>query len=511
MSLIERAKSAAAEVTRLAMQRVRSDSFVNALTGLGTARDKRSAATYSADYLLTMQELDNLFSSNDLVSTIVTKLVDDALREGFDVKRSTPNAEKADLSKDQELAEAILARCQELNVRERVSDAATWGRLFGGGGIILGVQGGGSLTSELDDSKVRGVAFLTDVDRQDLVPMTWTYNGEPQTYTWTPVLPGTASLGNVQIHASRVITFPGAKTTKRARARNLGWDHSIIQRVYNAIKGVDGMWNSVEAMFQDMSQAVFKLQGFIAAMAEADGQGAQAIETRIQLMDTLRSVSRAIVLDGGDETGQGAESFEVVERGALTGTGDVLDKSFLRLACAARMPVTVLMGQSPAGMDATGDSDLEIWYNEVQCFRRHVIEPRLARIVHLIARELGDKDPELWCIEWPTLEQADAKEEAEIEQIKVTTAIAVVTAQGATPEELALSLKTIAPKLGLEIDEEAREIALEAVIEQIKNPPEPPAPGTVADPNATPPAPGATPPATPAKPDEKKPEPPQAA
>lgn len=491
------------------MRRVRTDSFVNALTGLGTTRDKRTGAAYCMDAILQPQELDNLFSSNDLAATIVSKLVDDALREGFELKRKekpgagkktkpkaesdptepgrkpkTDAADESDPVKDKEDADAIMVRCRELGVRERVYSGAIWGRLFGGGGVILGVTGGGSLTSKLDDTKVKGLEFLIDVDRQDLIPQTWNADGTVETFTWTQITAG--GLGNGQprlVHASRVVLFPGVKTTNRARARNMGWDHSVIQRIYNTLLGVDGMWTSLEHMFGDMSQAVFKLQGFIAAMAEADSADGQAtVTTRIQLMDTLRSVARAIVLDAGDETGAGAESFEVVERGALTGVDGILDKAFIRLACAARMPVTVLMGQSPAGMDATGDSDLEIWGNEVQTYRRHVIEPRLERIVNMIAREFGETDPQ-WTIDWPNLRHTTETEDATLEKMRVDTAIALITAQVALPEEVALSLPKIAPTLGLDLNEDARETALEMALEQMEEPPpEPMAPGT--DPSA---------------------------
>lgn len=477
MGLIEGAKALAAEASKYALGRVRMDSFVNALTGLGTTRDKRTGAGYCADAVLQPIELDALFSSNDLCVTIVSKVVDDALREGFELKRKEKAGKESDPIKDQKDADEILARCRELKVRERIYDGAIWGRLFGGGGVILGVAGGGSLTTKLDDTKVSGLEFLIDVDRQDLVPQTWNSDGTVELFTWTQTTAGGQGNGQPRlVHSSRVVLFPGAKTTNRARSRNLGWDHSVIQRIYNTLLGVDGMWTSVEHMFGDMSQAVFKLQGFIASMAEEGGQGAATVTTRLQLMDTLRSVARAIVLDAGDETGAGAESFEVVERGALTGVDGILDKAFLRLACAARMPVTILMGQSPAGMDATGESDLEIWGNEVQTYRRHVIEPRLERIVNMIARGLKDKDPQ-WEIVWPNLRHTTEKEDAELEKLRVDTAIALITAQVALPEEVALSLPKIAPTLGLELNEDARETALEMALEQMEEPPPDPSAG----------------------------------
>ncbi len=60
------------------------------------------------------------------------------------------------------------------------------------------------------------------------------------------------------------------------------------------------------------------------------------------------------------------DSFTRVQT-PLTNLSDILDRFATRLAAAADMPVTLLMGMSPAGLNATGESDRAFFYDRVSC------------------------------------------------------------------------------------------------------------------------------------------------
>jgi phage-related protein (TIGR01555 family) len=366
------------------------DAYFNTATGVGTGRDKAAygAWTYGPD--LADIELEDLYANNDLAATIVEKIVEDALRDGFSIQRegSTPEA-------DAELTKQILARFVELQGGEyRFLRGAVWGRLFGGGGLILGLRGAGALARPLSKDKVKRVEFIKDFDKQQIQPWTWDAAGMPETYLYTPVVYGwTTDIAQpVEVHRDRIIFFPGARTTTSKRRERQGWDLSVLQRVKAALKSFDGMFASTDAMFADASQAVFKLQGLIQSLAEQDGT--DDVQTRFQLMDVMRSSTKAIMLDAGDEMGKGAEDFKVVDRASLGTLDGVIDKYYIRLAAAARMPLTVLLGMSPAGMDATGESDLILYYNTVDVYRKQVLQERLLLLIKLIYTELENSTPE---------------------------------------------------------------------------------------------------------------------
>ena len=53
-----------------------------------------------------------------------------------------------------------------------------------------------------------------------------------------------------------------------------------------------------------------------------------------------------------------------MEVGSLTGVTEVMDRMINMVAAVSGIPVTVLMGQAPAGLNATtSESDIRSWYD----------------------------------------------------------------------------------------------------------------------------------------------------
>jgi phage-related protein (TIGR01555 family) len=468
------------------------DGLVNSISGAGTTRDKGTYSYYAEEPLLDPSEIETLYAFNDLAQVICDKPVEDALRDGFSIKRtnSTPAA-------DRELTRRVLLRWKQLQKGEnRFMRGAIWGRAFGGGGLILGVRGAGALK----DTEVVGVEFIKDFDRQQMSPNGWYADGRVRTYLYTPVIQGTtngeAALP-LTIHESRVMVFPGARTTHNRRRENEGWDLSILQRVIAVLKSFDAMWSSTDAMFADASQAVFHLQGLIQSLGEDTGKG--DVATRLSLMDLWRSTRKAIVMDAGDENGDGREDFKVVERASLGGLDGVQNNYFVRLATAARMPLTVLLGMAPAGMDATGESDMVLYFGTIDVYRQQVLAERIMRIIKFLVQEIEAEDaaseerenPEVemsadadepsdedegpdgdiweWEIVWPDLAKPTPLDQATAENMRITSVTGLITSMVATPEEVALSLDEIAPSLQLRLDTKSRERALKAAMAEVEN------------------------------------------
>nr|WP_254601261.1 anti-CBASS Acb1 family protein [Achromobacter ruhlandii] len=89
------------------------------------------------------------------------------------------------------------------------------------------------------------------------------------------------------------------------------------------------------------------------------------------------------------------------------------------MSAEAGYPVSVLFGRSAAGLNATGDGDLEGFYNAVAMGREVKLNPALERLVSLIRAQrslagTGTAQGETWSITWPPLKPATAKEEADV-------------------------------------------------------------------------------------------------
>jgi hypothetical protein len=464
----------------------RMDSWINAVTGLGTSRDKVVAAYFGLTTTLDDQTLEALYD-DDLAARIVDQLPEDALRQGYDVKIPT-DEDATDVSATIETEKAIAEALEDLSADQRLLEAWSWGRLFGGGVIYVLTDDPGAIDQELRPDQIRRIVSLVVIDKRDIFPMTWDTDprsptfGEPLLYQ--VVRTGGQGVGaqTMLIHRSRLIIFEGVRTTWRRKALNNGWSLSVLQRVHEALRQFGISWQAVAHRMQDWSQAVFKMDGLISMIAS---KGKDALKERMEIVDMSRSTARAILVDAEKEEFTSNET-------SFTGAADILGKMMLRMSAAAYMPATILFGQSPAGMDATGQSDQAIWDDRVKSAQEQTLLPRLERLVFLLlsSREgpTNGQVPDGWKIDFRPLRQMTEKEHAEIRKLTSDADSIDINAGVLTPEEVALSRYratgySTETKIDLELRKEVQEADRDRAIEAANNPqPEPvpgaPAPGT---------------------------------
>jgi uncharacterized protein len=472
----------------------RLDGFVNALTGLGTWGDKFSRWKFEPKDDTDDNILEAMYEGDDIVARGVDKVPEHMLRRGFDLKLEGDNAA--------DIASKMIARCDDLGVTQAFTDAMAWERLFGGSAIFVGINDGRPQNEVVDERSIRSVPFIYVVDKRDLRPLTYQADpgrksfGAPATYALRfqqpPSRPDKSAkkssidnVGEIEIHASRLIIFPGMRTTQRRRHARQGWGVSLIDRAQTPIKQFASNWASVSHLMQDASQGVFKMQGLIDMIAS--GKSDVVLE-RMTLVDQGRSVARALLLDAD------SESFERKDS-SLSGLPELLDRTMIRMAAAYEMPVTVLMGREPSGMNATGDSDIRNFYDAIAAAREKHLRPRLERLLKLLflAQDgpTGGVEPDVWKATFPSLWQASPTEQADLE-LKHAQADATRIQSGVfLPEEVAISrYRPEGYSNEISIDLDARKASLDVELEKLASgeelspvgmAPQPPPPGNAGD------------------------------
>jgi phage-related protein (TIGR01555 family) len=288
---------------------------------------------------------------------------------------------------------------------------------------------------------------------------------------------GTALLQEV-VHESRLLYFRGVMTARMPVANGQFWDDSVLQRVHEAVKHSSSNWMSASHLMSDASQGVLSIQNLMQLLSTS---GEALLRKRMQMMDIARSVCRSILVDAEKE------KFERVST-SFTGIPELLDRSMMRVSAAAQMPVTILFGRSPAGLNATGESDTRAWYDTVAAERADVLLPKLEQLVRLVmATDGGPTKGQVldgWEITFPPLWQETAAEKATTFKTEADALAGLVNAQIVQPEEAALRLAHSG--CFPELDVESREKALEVVLERVANPPDPADLPPPLDPNALP-------------------------
>lgn len=411
----------------------RANGWANLYTAMGADPNdvggNRTSYSYQASARLGPAMLDTLYHEDSFAARICEAVPKHALRRGFTVK--VPNAPGVQTD--------INTALEDLGVAARFLEAWTWARVEGGGAVLLGADDGQPVESELSLDSLRGVRWLASLTTRELWTESWELDpekarfGEPEVYRLQRTGGGGGSDSRA-VHRSRVIRFEGLPTTRQRRNQLRGWGESVLQRAYPNLQEWNGAHVAVGALLQDASQGVLKFKDLMALMT-SDPMG--IMKRRLEIMDLGRSAMRSIILDSD------GESFERTEVGALSGLPQILDRMSLRLSGASEIPVSILLGQAPAGMDATGEADMEAWRDAVSAERTKVLLPALTHITRLVFRSKDGPtkgaEPEGWTIELPPLREPSEEEKADT-RLKTAQADDIYLRNGVTtPEEVAKS------------------------------------------------------------------------
>lgn len=400
----------------------RADAWSNSVTGLGTSRDKRVAAAFGLSVVPDLVARD-LWRGNDVAARIIEVYPREALRAGFCVKVKSDDVEDS-----KELQEDVDARLEELGAQQVFLDALCYERAYGGCAIwpVLNDQQA-DLAQPLNPERAVDIRALHLFEPRELKAKDWYDDpadpkiggkfGLPRTYRCQPSSPGGGVSGGTffDIHESRLIVFPGPRISRQQLpGAEPGWGDSVLTRVLHVIRDFEAAFDGASHLLTDMSQGVFSMSGLIQGLA----QNPDGIKDRMETMDMMRSVARAIVLDKETD-----ETFERVTT-SLEGLPALLDRFMLRLAAAADMPATLLMGMSPAGFNATGESDRAFFYDRVDQLRKR-LRPKLEQLVRQVFLApdgpTSGQEPDVWCVEFPPLQQTTDKERAEIRKLVADT------------------------------------------------------------------------------------------
>lgn len=447
-----------------------TDSLRAVVAGLGDpARDKRAGAYYGCQHI-TDEQLLNAFRSAWLAKKIVTIPAMDATRKGRNWQATADQIE------------AIEAEEKRLGLWGKLYDAQVKARLWGGAAILIGT-GESDPSQPLEPESVGkgGIKYLTVLSRREIVAgqidqdaLSETY-GKPRDYQVT----GTISMAT--IHPSRLAVFIGAPHADPllAQGANMGWGDSVLESVYEAMRNADGTAANIASLVFEANVDVFGMPNLSQNLSDPTYR--ENLLTRFSLSATAKGINRAIIRDAEETYDRKQITFA-----SLPETMQI----FLQMVSgAADIPVTRLLGQSPAGMSATGESDMKNYHDRIQSMQSIEITPAIWRLDECLIRSaLGSRPPEIF-YSWSPLEQMSEKELAEIGKSNADTAAVLVNTGLFTPEELRTVVTTqlvessFYPGLDqavadtgdeweaeLEAGKEQERLAAEAALEAAKNP-----------------------------------------
>ena len=157
-------------------------------------------------------------------------------------------------------------------------------------------------------------------------------------------------------------------------------------------------------MIAEAKLDVIKVPGLIEMLSTK--AGSEKLHERFSFAMTAKSTINATLIDGDEEW----------ERIALTFANmDQVMGMYLNIAAgAADIPATRLLGREPAGMNATGASDLTNYYDRLQSDQKVRVQPALARLDEVVIRHALGSRPEEIHYEWKPLWQMTEDQKSQI-------------------------------------------------------------------------------------------------
>ncbi len=480
-------------------QKIKLDSFFNAFTGLGTGQDKRVGGVPNT-INLSREDEDQLYRGSDMGAVLIEAIVDEMFREGWHIK----------VKGDPEMSAEINKYIEESDCNHYFKTMFYWARRSGGAATLpLCDDGAQDLAEPLNLDRIKSIKGYTVLDRWELYPQF--YYGDPlaPNYGFPSILylqqlfglpqeiaqvgdrsnfgsanavsvpqsnstfmqetplpfPAIYSPGDIpnpsalkRVHESRLLFADGVPVTRNQRIKNNGWGDSVFTRVFEVLRDYEMSWAGVTHLLSDFAQGVWKIEGLNELMVAGDDE---VVQKRMMASSMLRSMVHDIVVDAGGE-GKNAEEY-TRHSTQLTGLPEIMQQLALKLAAAARMPVSLLLGQAPAGLNATGDSDIRWYYDRIKSKQKEELLPVLKRYMKMVfAAKDGPTngvEPESFEIIFNNLWQLSSDQEA-ARRLQIAQAdIAYITAGVVTPKEVADSRFGDETYQGdsIHLDEEARD------------------------------------------------------
>jgi uncharacterized protein len=393
----------------------RKDGWENLVTLLGTSADKRTASRIRWDYH-DPEFYEQLYAAGGIPARIVDVIPEQSLRHWIEWSNVDKKTQKI-----------INERCKSIGLREAILKSWKWGRAYGGACLHIVTDTPDPASPLRRGEKIIG---LRDLSRWDLRILTTDVEydfgspnfGHPRIY-YLNVQMGSQYKG-YPIHWTRMIRFDGQLVPRRTYIRNNYWHDSILNRLYNSIRNYENANDAAAACLMDFNVDVFKMKN----LSNLISSGNEAlVKSRLDMVEYAKSVINAMIIDADDE------DYENKGR-SLEGVAELLVHQANRLVAETDMPHTVLLGESPDGSSATGNSTSQQWYNFIGTEQENYLRPKLDHVLDVLFYDMPGLE-----YKFKSLRVLDDTEKADV-RLKVAQTDQIYIGEGVLdPTEIANS------------------------------------------------------------------------
>ncbi|MCK4883544.1 MAG: DUF1073 domain-containing protein [Candidatus Diapherotrites archaeon] len=384
-------------------------SFI-ARIGLGADNLLSTGGYHTRQLTANPTKLEAMYRGGWLIGATVDSIAEDMTKKGVEFTGEIEPKQKEQLGK----------ALQQKGVWSALTEDISWGRLYGGSIAVIVINGQDS-SKPLDIKTVGKGDFmgLRVYDRHQVSPSTTLVtaggmdDGLPESYK----INGTG----VDWHYTRVVRQVGVKLPENDRKTEQYWGASIIERIDTAVYSFDTATASAGSLLSKAYLRTIGVKGLWKILA-GGGKAQQLLEERFHLMGKIQGTEGVTLIDSDDTFKTHSYSF--------AGLSDIMLQFGQIVSGASQTPLVRLFGQSPSGLNSSGESDLRTYYDGIEKRQETDLREPLGRIVRVQYRSLyGQAPPEDFGFNFIPLWQLSETEKAEIAN-KTTTSVQVAHMEG---------------------------------------------------------------------------------
>jgi phage-related protein (TIGR01555 family) len=379
------------------------------------------------------QLISELYVEHGIVQTLVDQPVDDAFRAGFELKTSQLEPDEI---------EQVQIYMQRHRVTHAIKQAKKWGRLYGGGAILIITDQDPATPFRIESVKQESQLEFRPVDMWELFADAVNIEGE--------ITPGGALGADAsefynyyghRIHNSRVFKVVGKEPPAFIRPRLRGWGMSELEKVVRSLNQYMRNQDVVFALLNEAKVDVFRINEFNESVMTS--AGSQKVQTRVGIANMIKNYMNCLMLDKEDEYEQKQITF--------AGLAEVLAQIRQGIAADLKMPITKLFGISASGFNS-GEDDIENYNSMLEGEIREPTQFIVLDMIEIVCYKLFGTAPTDLIIQFNPLRILSAEEEEKVKDYQFNRVVKTFEDGLATAQEAKQAINRDS-LLGIELDE----------------------------------------------------------
>lgn len=382
------------KVGGVTVSHTKKDGWNNALIGLGKRNtDKTVHTQFGEAPVFTDEELSQMYMGDGLGKRIIDLKPQDAIREWIKIPGDPQDK--------------ILKELKRLDAQTVFKKALSYARLYRGAIIVMVEPGVVDLSKPMSKNpKAITSLRVYSAARINMNHFTITDDPTSEYFDDVEIFPVNTRSGKLlSIHRSRCLVFKGEEAPDEGQIdfKYLYWGLPAIMPIYNAVKNWGSVEQAVVNLLLEFNVGKYTLSNLAQMLSSNDESTLNMLYDRMDIINASKSLLNSVLLGEG-------EGYER-DSASVSGLDKLLEIIMINVAAVSGYPVTRLWGRSPQGMNATGEGDETVYYDDIAHMQEIIVQPPLQRLSSIIGNYMGVSDSE---IEFNPLKQLSEKEQAEV-------------------------------------------------------------------------------------------------